>query len=258
MLHVYLLLGVLLCFETSIAVTLWYHSAHRATLGLHPLALLLVGLLAGQESRKDHRLLLSMMLACLSGFLMFPSWNASDLSAEIHGMLLAMISQLLAVARWLFTDQVLAPLDQTTPSDRFSAAIVLSANLAVCAASGLLELTTVFDLPGYWDLLEVQVPWSVLQDICILGLCFAVKLVSYLNLARVASFPFMGIVPMISAAVGLRLSLQPKVATLTEILGLLLCAASVLCFFRARQRRPEMPSPAPEDYEPLEDGPEDL
>ncbi|CAK9027826.1 Uncharacterized protein SCF082_LOCUS18102, partial [Durusdinium trenchii] len=214
MLHVYLLLGVLLCFETSIAVTLWYHSAHRATLGLHPLALLLVGLLAGQESRKDHRLLLSMMLACLSGFLMFPSWNASDLSAEIHGMLLAMISQLLAVARWLFTDQVLAPLDQTTPSDRFSAAIVLSANLAVCAASGLLELTTVFDLPGYWDLLEVQVPWSVLQDICILGLCFAVKLVSYLNLARVASFPFMGIVPMISAAVGLRLSLQPKVATL--------------------------------------------
>lgn len=31
--------------ETGITVTLWYHGAHRATLGLHPLTLLLVGLL---------------------------------------------------------------------------------------------------------------------------------------------------------------------------------------------------------------------
>lgn len=43
-----------------------------------------------------------MMLACLSGFLMFPSWNASDLSAEIHGMLLAMFLRNLSRSGCIF------------------------------------------------------------------------------------------------------------------------------------------------------------
>ena len=40
-----------------------------------------------------------------------------------------------------------------------------------------------------------------------------VKLVASLNLARVASFPFLGILPMVSAVPGLHLS-QPDAATM--------------------------------------------
>jgi len=255
MLHVYLFLGIFLGLETGITVTLWYHGAHRATLGLHPLALLLVGLLVGAESRKDHRLLLSMMLASLSGFLMFPAWNASNIDAEIHGLLFAMLGQFLTLARWIFTDNVL-PSFESPASDRFSAAIVLAANIAVAAATALLELTTVLDFPGYFALLEVE-PLPFIWTVGILGLCVAVKLVASLNLARVASFPFLGILPMISAVPGLHLS-QPDAATMTEILGVLLCVASLACFLRARQRRSELPPEPKDDYQPLEDGPEDL
>lgn len=109
--------------------------------------------LVGAESSKDHRLLLSMMLASLSGFLMFPTWNASNIDAEIHGLLFAMLGQFLTLARWIFTDNVL-PSFESPASDRFSAAIVLAANIAVAAATALLELTTVLDFPGEGSLIQ--------------------------------------------------------------------------------------------------------
>lgn len=50
----------------------------------------------------------------------------------------------------------------------------------------------------------------------------------------------------------------------TKIFGMLVCAASLICFLRARHKSDELPpedSPYnkdPEDYEALDDGPEDL
>ena len=102
--------------------------------------------LVGNESHKDHRLLLSMMLASLSGFLIFPAWNASDSEAEIYGMAFAMLAQLLTMARWVFVNAVLPKVHPA--SDRFAATIVLAANVAVVASTALLELTTVLDFRG--------------------------------------------------------------------------------------------------------------
>ena len=86
------------------------------------------------------------MLASLSGFLIFPAWNASDSEAEIYGMAFAMLAQLLTVARWVFVHAVLPKVHPA--SDRFAATIVLAANVAVVASTALLELTTVLDFRG--------------------------------------------------------------------------------------------------------------
>jgi hypothetical protein len=87
-----------------------------------------------------------MMLASLSGFLIFPAWNASDSEAEIYGMAFAMLAQLLTMARWVFVNAVLPKVHPA--SDRFAATIVLAANVAVVASTALLELTTVLDFRG--------------------------------------------------------------------------------------------------------------
>ena len=84
---------------------------------------------------------------------MFPTWNASNIDAEMHGLLFAMLGQFLTLARWIFTDNVLPSFDSPA-SDRFSAAIVLAANIAVAAATALLELTTVLDFPGEDSLIQ--------------------------------------------------------------------------------------------------------
>ena len=87
-----------------------------------------------------------MTLSCLSGFLIFPAWNASDADAELYGIGFAMLAQLLTVARWIFVNAVLPKVHPA--SDRLAATIVLAANVAVVASTALLELTTVLDFPG--------------------------------------------------------------------------------------------------------------
>lgn len=91
---------------------------------------------------------------------MFPAWNASNIDAEIHGLLFAMLGQFLTLARWIFTDNVL-PSFESPASDRFSAAIVLAANIAVAAATALLELTTVLDFPGEGSLIQSKNMWTL-------------------------------------------------------------------------------------------------
>ena len=44
----------------------------------------------------------------------------------------------------------------------------------------------------------------------------------------------------------------------TKTLGILLCAAALLCYLRARSRRWALMDPPEDGYEELEDGPEDL
>jgi len=91
-----------------------------------------------------------MMLASLSGFLIFPAWNAwnagANSEAEIYGMAFAMLAQLLTMARWVFVNAVLPKVHPA--SDRFAATIVLAANVAVVASTALLKLTTVLDFRG--------------------------------------------------------------------------------------------------------------
>lgn len=232
MLHVYLFLGIFIGLETGITWTLWYYCKQRPTLGLHPLAMLLVGLLVGNESRKDHRLLLSMMLASLSGFLIFPAWNASDSEAEIYGMAFAMLAQLLTMARWVFVNAVLPKVHPA--SDRFAATIVLAANVAVVASTALLELTTVLDFRGYLDILEVE-PLSFLLRVSGIGFCVAVKLVAFMNLSRVTSFPFMGILPIIAAVLdktaGFGFSMKEPPVSLSTGVGhpFVCCVTALLC-----------------------------
>ncbi|CAJ1407339.1 unnamed protein product, partial [Effrenium voratum] len=191
-LHVYLLLGVMLGLELGLVAFLWQHQVCSA--GLHPVALLAVGLFEGSETVHDRRLLLSVALASLSGFLLLPA-DGDDW----HGVLL-ISSQCLSVGRWVFLCHVLP--FEASPAELFGASAVLGANLSVAATSALLELTAVLDFPGFWHLIHITEPGMVLWNIVVIGLCYAVRLLSYLNLARVASFPLMGLVPVVSGAIG--------------------------------------------------------
>eukprot|EP00437_Effrenium_voratum_P064636 CAMPEP_0181499140 /NCGR_PEP_ID=MMETSP1110-20121109/54491_1 /TAXON_ID=174948 /ORGANISM="Symbiodinium sp., Strain CCMP421" /LENGTH=98 /DNA_ID=CAMNT_0023627289 /DNA_START=1 /DNA_END=297 /DNA_ORIENTATION=- len=97
----------------------------------------------------------------------------------------------------------------------------------------------------------------VLWNIVVIGLCYAVRLLSYLNLARVASFPLMGLVPVVSGAIGV---LPTRDFSGSHLLGILLCLTSVACFQRARHHRPfhRPDRDGCDGYAQLSDGPEEI
>lgn len=259
--QVYVVLGVLMGLEWAIRADCHFRAPIAAEclgLGFYPICLLLAGQFC-EGNWKDQRLTSAMCLAASAGLLLLPgAWQKPKKEFDIAmGM---GVASLFDALRWGLTNNVLAP-SEYLPSERFSAGVVLSANMATTAALCLMELSIVFNLTGFAYVVDITDPLTLVVELSCLGIAQAARLVAYLNLARAGSIALIGLVPLIPATFSVLAECVYPAAgepapTWINFTAALLALFSMACFTHARMLKPQLVPPE-EGYEPLSDADSD-
>lgn len=188
---------------------------------LTPFFMLAAGILAGIE-RPRRAFLLSIGAVALGGLLM------TRLSLDLAGLLsiehLVLLSNIIAIFRWVFTRNVLPAVG--APLVSFAMKL-----LPTAAALGF-ELAFVFDFSSYPSLLSLREPGRVAGLLLFISLCMAIALIAELHVAHVGLTPlgFLGPLRLLFGLCWAAANDDNHSVGLTRVLGTGICIAGVATY----------------------------
>ncbi|CAJ1438682.1 unnamed protein product [Effrenium voratum] len=233
-----LMLGVLVTCEIGAAVKVLsnvHHTMAAWVYMLTPVATILVASsnFFGMEVLRQE-LLVAAGVASLGGMLAVqgPLPSIEGLNALGWGCLALVFT----VARCLLTQGVMCPTIGQRPGALSVAKAVL---LAGCTVG--VELSLVYEWHGFWSLPWLPFPGRVFQQVTVIGICDAIMVIGHTRLIQITSAAFGALLVPFYTVTVLPVESLDSLTTISLVnwLGLLLCGASAVMYFKARKNGTE-------------------